>query len=167
MAGRHVVRTRSSRKSLWLEFKHIGATLASATSTLVFSLNATALALRPFTVVRSHFSFYITSDQTAATEIQALMWGAAVVSDQAVAAGVGSVPTPNMELGSSLWFAHKTMYNDAVSAVDLTVPGKYFELDSKAMRKVELGSDIVIVVENPLATGVVIQQAGRILIKTN
>ncbi len=168
MAGRHIVRRgKSIRKSAWIGFQHVGATLSSASSTLIFSLNAAALALRPFTIVRTHFSFFVNSDQAAANEQQAIFWGAAVVSDQAVSVGITAVPTPNTDLPSSLFFALKLMYANAVNLTDQTKAGAYFELDSKAMRKVDVGSDIIVVVENPLATGVVIQQAGRMLVKTN
>ena len=81
--------------------------------------------------------------------------------------GITAVPTPDTELASSLWFALKIMYADGVALTDVTTPGKYFELDSKAMRKVEIGQDMVIVVENPVNTGWVLNMAGRILVKTN
>jgi len=158
---------RSSRKSVWLQFQNANVTNAGSTSTIVFSLNAAALALRPFTVVRTHFAFYLKFDQAAANEVQKCFWGAAVVSDQAVAVGVTAVPTPDTELGSSLWFALKIMYADGVSLTDVATAGKYFELDSKAMRKVEVGQDIVIVEENPAAVGYVVTMGGRILVKTN
>ena len=91
----------------------------------------------------------------------------AVVSEEAVAVGVTAVPTPNDAMGSSLFFAQKLMYANAVSLTDQTVSGRYFELDSKAMRKVDIGSDIVVVLENPVTAGWTLQMAGKMLFKTN
>ncbi len=163
----HRVVTRSNRKSVWLQFAHVRTTNAGSSSTVAFSLNAAALALRPFTVVRSHFSFFLSSDQAAAEETQSCVWGAAVVSDQAVTVGITAVPLPNTDLGSSLWFAIKGMYSKASSLTDRATPGVAYSLDSKAMRKVDVGSDIVVVLQNPAAEGWEFSQVGRILVKTN
>ena len=60
-------------------------------------LNAAALALRPFTVVRTRANLIIRSDQQAASELFEVAYGETVVSEQASAAGVVSVPTPVTE----------------------------------------------------------------------
>jgi len=49
---------------------------------------------------------------------------------------------------------------------DRTIGGQYFSLDSKAMRKVDSGSDLAVTVESH-DNGLILQSAGRILIKTN
>ncbi len=167
--ARRIVTRGPRRKTLWLQFQHTSTTNAGAagTATIIYSLNAAALALWPFTIVRSHWAFYLSSDQAAAAESQSCLWGAAVVSDQAVAIGVTAVPTPNTDLGSSLWFAIKGMNANASNLTDVTNGGQYFELDSKAMRKVDTGQDIVIVEENPSTPGYVLKAVGRILVKTN
>ena len=167
MAIRHRTVRGPRRKTLWLQFQDQATTNTGNTSSIVFSLNAAALALRPFTIVRTHFSFYLKSDQAAANETQRAFWGCAVVNEQAVAVGITAVPTPDTELGSSLWFALKLMYADGVALTDVTTSGQPYSLDSKAMRKVETGQDVVVVVENPSNTGWVLNQAGRILVKTN
>ena len=167
MARRIVRAPVRKRKTLWLAFTQLATTLTGDNSALVSTLNAAALALRPFTVVRTHFAFYLLSDQAAAVETQACMFGTAVVSDQATDVGISAVPLPEQDIGSSLWFSHKIMWGNETSLTDRTVGGAYFDLDSKAMRKVEVGSDIAVVVENPLPTGLILQMAGRMLIKTN
>ena len=91
------------RLTSWFQFQPIRVT-GAAGGTIMFSLNAAALALRPFTIVRSRFEVGIISDQTAATEDQLGAIGMAVVSDQAVAVGVTAVPTPITDMGSDLWF---------------------------------------------------------------
>ena len=165
---RSFTQTRGAkRKSEWFQFQDVAVTNTGNSSTLVFSLNAAALAVRPFTVVRTHFAFYLESDQAAGHETQAASWGAVVVGDQAVLVGITALPLPDTDLGSSLWFAHKTMYADGVALTDVTTPGKYFEVDSKAMRKIEMGDDIVIVVENMMSSGWTMRMAGRMLVKTH
>ena len=52
----------SRRKTLWAQFQQFAVTNTGNASSIAFSLNAAALALRPFTVIRTHFSFFVTSD---------------------------------------------------------------------------------------------------------
>jgi len=143
--------------------------LAAATSVLFSSLNAAALALRPFTVVRVRGLLSIVSDQVAASESPFGAIGFAVVSDQAIAAGVGSVPTPTFENGSDLWFLHEyTATNQTFgSAIGFQEPAiQNVVLDSKAMRKVQEGQDIAIVLENGSALdGMLFLLQFRMLVK--
>ena len=92
------------RLTSWFQFVPTQVSLTAAGGTIIFSLNAAALALRPFTVVRTRFKYMVISDQAAAIEIQAGAIGMAVVSDQSVAVGVTAVPTPITDMGSDLWF---------------------------------------------------------------
>jgi len=165
---RVVTRGRSIRRlTTWLQFQVVQSTLATGASTLVFGLNAAAEALRPFTIVRSHFMFLLRSDQSAAVEHQVAAWGIAVVSDQASAIGVTAVPTPLTDLASPLWFLHQLVASDESEVVDKTRPQQVKYVDSKAMRKVEIGQDVVIVVENAALDGIIATVAGRMLIKNN
>jgi len=133
------------------------------------SLNPVELALRPFTVVRTRGVFSHASDQVAAVERQVTSLGMAVVSDQAVAIGVTAVPTPEADRESDLFFVYETLQSrfvfvtaagfDAQSMTSL-----YY--DSKAMRKVEDGQDIVVVLETAsISNGVDAVISGRMLIK--
>ena len=160
---------RSSRLTTWFQFSPVATTLATNSATaLVFSLNAAALALRPFTVVRTHWEIFLMSDQAASQEQQTVGVGIAVVSDQAVGVGVSAVPTPVLEAGSSMWFLHQYLYADESSLVDNPKPGARVSIDSKAMRKVEVGQDIVVVVEGGgIFGGMSVRQSGRMLIKNN
>ena len=103
--GAHAIAQR--RLTTWFQFSPAETTVASGASAIVFTLNAAALALRPFTVVRSHFLIWLLSDQAASQERQMAAMGIAVVSDQAVAVGATAVPTPITEAGSHLWFLHQ------------------------------------------------------------
>ncbi len=174
MADR-IVRSRSpsrfvkgaKRETQWLAIASTQVSMGAVGGQLLNSLNAAALALRPFTVVRVHLRVHLESDQIAATEFQAAAIGMAVVSDQASAIGVTAVPTPTTDSGSDLWLLHKFMTSSVmVGAADGNIVGLGFDIDSKAMRKVEDGSDLVLVTEfDAIGSGVTVTTLGRFLIK--
>ncbi len=124
-------------------------TVAAGTPVLLTSLNAAALALRPFTIVRTYVDLFFSSDQEAADEVQVGAYGQIVVSDQAQAAGVASVPTPITEMGSD-WFAYQLMTNQfrfGTAVGFQSQAGSHYAIDSKAMRKVVVGQDVISCVE--------------------
>jgi len=165
---RRMTHQRSTRKSLWLALQPAAVTLASGASNLVFSLNAAALDLRPFTIVRTRLELMVISDQAAAVEQQIGALGVAVVSDQAVGVGITAVPTPITDIGSSLWFAHALALGQASQTVDNSNPPTRISIDSKAMRKVEVGSDMIVTLElSAIGAGAQFFVGGRILVKTN
>ncbi len=129
-------------------------TLPLGSAVLVSSLSASALALRPFTVVRTRGVIFVSSDQSANTENQALNYGHIVVSDQARSAGIASVPTPVAEDNSD-WYVFETLMAAirVATAASVFSIGESRVIDSKAMRKVDVGQDIVSVVESN-ATGI-------------
>ena len=170
MARQHRPIVRSSKRlTLWLQFQPVSTTLStSATAAAIFSLNAVALALRPFTIVRTRFQLRLGTDQASSLETQACAVGLAVVSDEAVAVGVTAIPTPNTEAGSSLWFAHQYLYGEQSDKTGDIRRGTHAVMESKAMRKVATGQDIVVVAEGAgVGAGMIIVIGGRILIKTN
>jgi len=154
MAPRRFVNRKTRRETLWLGFATGTTTLAAAsTASLIGSLNASALALRPFTVVRVRGFWHVRSDQTSALEAWGCSIGYSVVTDQAIAIGVTAVPTPEADKGSSKFFVHESMYGvlGFITGVGTQEIGNSAKYDSKAMRKVELGSDIAITLEVPAA----------------
>ena len=156
------------RETVWLQFPRASTSLAaSATSALVYSLNAAALALEPFTIVRTRFQWLCVSDQSAATETFVGNFGLAVVSDQAVAIGVTAVPTPATDQGSDLWFLIEPWpgrFELIGTSINSNVTDR--PIESKAMRKVDIGQDIVGVVEAGIGgTGTSIVTVGRMLVK--
>ena len=169
MASRKFVRSGPKRLTSWFQFSPSSTALGVSTSAvLVSSLNAAALALRPFTIVRSHFVFQLDSDQAAAIEIQAISHGLAIVSDQASAVGITAIPTPTTEAASNLWFMHSYAFVDESNLTDRTRGVTRWSVDSKAMRKVEVGQDMVSVVEGGgIGFGMNILIAGRVLVKHN
>ena len=163
-------RTTVRRKSLWLFITTTNTSLSSANaSALIVSLNAAALALRPFTIVRTIGELLVVSDQLAAAETFRAAMGFAVVSDQASAIGVTAVPTPITDAGSDLWFTFAASWGRFffLSASAASVSQNAVPFDSRAMRKVEDGQDVVAVIENEFAAGTTVGMSARMLIKTN
>ncbi len=160
------------RETLWFTAAGFQQTLtAASTAALLGSLNAAALALRPFTVVRARGELLLRSDQNAATEQQSCGYGFAVVSDQASAIGVTAIPTPETDSGSDLWFVYQrclssVMFGDGTGFI--SPGGTPYTVDSKGMRKVEDGQDIVEVMETGVAgttSGLILSGHVRLLIK--
>ncbi len=144
------------RETLWIPAPAADTTLgAASTAAIIGSFSAAALALRPFTIVRTRGFLHIRSDQTAATENWGASYGLAVVSDQAVAIGVTAVPTPETDKGSDLWFVYESIYGQFTlgSQVAFTEVGYFKDFDSRAMRKVEDGQDLIIAIETPSISG--------------
>jgi len=159
----------TKRQTLWLFQDAANVTMTGAGGNLLTSLSAAALALRPFTVVRTLMTGHVTSDQAGAHEDQAGAWGAAIVSAQAVGIGVTAVPTPVTDQGSDLWFAYKYFAGAGDQSTGGGVSGFGFEIDSRAMRKVEDGQDLITVAEMDagVSQGIQLIISGRMLIKTH
>ncbi len=165
---RGAVAIRKSRETSWISVDPGETTLVSAGGTISASLNAAALALRPFTIVRTHLFVGLASDQTGSSERQGVGIGLAVVSDQAVLVGVSAVPTPITDNSSNLWFVHQMLWARESRVATIATPGQFVSVDSKAMRKVEIGQDIILVAElTTFSDGCVVTCGGRILIKNN
>ncbi len=161
------------RETSWLAIAEGRDTNAAANSaTLSASLNAAALAMRPFTITRTILRWSVRSDQTGALENFGGAIGMAVVSDQSVAIGVTAVPTPFTDLGSDLWFLHGILDGrfQFVSGVGIQAGTGSLEgavIDSRAQRKVNDDQDVILCTEEDslTAVGSVIYSAGRMLIK--
>ena len=170
MARRHAPVRNGAPKRLtsWFFLDASATTMTAVGGTIIVSLNAAALAVRPFTIVRTHIAWQLASDQAAAIETQVAALGGCVVSDQANAIGVTAVPTPITDLGSDLWFFHQMMYGDESQLTDRTRPAIRGFIDSKAMRKVNDSEDFLIIGETNagvIGGGVILNIAGCILIK--
>ncbi len=161
----------SGRKTFWFSGTEVRTTLASASSVAIqTSLNAGALALRPFTIVRTRGYIAVRSDQSAAAEDQNWGYGQIVVSDEAVGVGVSAVPTPDAQSGSS-WIVYERgagrfLFISGIGVDPRQMIDGTYRFDSKAMRKVEEGQDLISVVEaSALSDGFVITSFSRTLIK--
>ena len=157
------------RESMWLSIPVASDTITSG-SVLMSVLNAAALELRPFTVIRTHITLHVNSDQIAADELQICAFGLEVVSEAAAAAGVASIPTPFTELDSDFWFLHQIIMAEFTFASGVGFDadgGKTVTIDSKAMRKVNNDEQVAIVAQGDftVGSGFAVTMAGRMLIK--
>ncbi len=110
----------------------------------------------PITVIRTRGFFSVNTDQVAASEDQIGAFGIAVVNARARAAGVASIPGPFTDAIWDGWFVYQSFgqqFTFLTAAGFDPLSAVRYEIDSKAMRKVE-GSDedIVMVIENAHAT---------------
>jgi len=168
--GGSALRQGQRRKTLWIPQGWISNTIATDGVVLISILNAAALAFLPFTIVRVRGILLIASDQAGTSEFQALSYGHIVVSDEAAAAGIASVPTPESE-GSSDFH----VYEQAVARWQLNsavgfdgAVGMVKEFDSKAMRKVDIGEQIAAVAEvgaSGVSEGLELRSSFRTLVK--
>jgi len=156
------------RATLWLSGVETVQASSTTSSSILTSLNAGALALRPFTIIRTRGMMSITSDQGAATERYAVALGGIVVTDEAVAAGVASVPTPSSEDASD-WYFYERLANELQinSSIGFVGQGSRFkDFDSKAMRKVDIGQDAITVQQGTVNNvGVILLAYCRTLVK--
>ena len=157
------------RESLWLFVSPVRSILAAPnTAVIQNTLNATALGFRPFTVVRTRGYMRLATDAEGANEAYDASLGYAVVSDQATAVGATAVPTPETDRGSDLWFVYETIagIHELTSDIGKLVGGDGKDYDSRAMRKVEEGEDIVVVIEtSAISLGCTFYNSARMLIK--
>ncbi len=159
------------RETLWVGIVPTTTTLAAASAAALFTGFSTALLdLRPFTIIRTRGVMMVQSDQVGASESFGVVLAAAVVTDEALAAGIASVPTGDANRDSDAFFLFEEVIGrfNFISGTGTEQRGvnqsRYF--DSKAMRKIESGYDVAITVEaqSIVASGE-IRKAGRMLIK--
>ena len=156
------------RQMLWLADVWGATNLPAAGSKAIgFSLNAAGLALRPFTVVRSHVEIGFISDQQVATESQLSAYGHVVVTDEAAAIGVTAVPGPALQSASD-WHVYQALRGrfTFLTAAGVLLGGERYTIDSRSMRKVDLGETLISVLENSvISDGADIHDFSRVLIK--
>jgi len=127
-------------------------------SVLLTQLNAAALALLPFTVVRTRGVLFVRSDQLAASENWGIFYAEAVVSSEASGVGVSAVPQPESNPSSDMFFVYEGVLGSirvstAVGFGEGHAGGIERVIDSKAMRKVEPGQDLISIGESCSTSG--------------
>ncbi len=118
---------------------------------LTQSFDAAANGLTKPTIVRTRGTISI-APQSGSADLDIVgAWGAAIVSDQAFAAGQASIPGPFDEAGWDGWYAWGS-FSYQVEFFDSTgvqAPwDRMWEIDSKAMRKITDNETIVFMVES-------------------
>jgi len=127
--------------------------VAAATKVVLASLTPTVPGV---TVRRIRGFIHITSDQSGATEEQIGAVGVIKVTDNALAVGAGSIPGPITDEDDEGWM----LFEPFAQISDMTHQGTVargslpprLEVDSKAMRKVPDGYNLVVMIENAHAT---------------
>jgi len=162
----------SPRTKIWIGSGVGSTTQASAGSVLVSSLSAGALALRPFTILRTRVVIQYESDQTGASERAQGTYGKIVVTEAASAVGVTAIPNPSGIDGDpdSDWFVWQAMQNSFqfISGVGVhagNAVNREYVIDSKAMRKVGADDDIATVFDQQTSNGSILFTNGRMLIQ--
>ncbi len=168
MARASKVYYSTPRSNVWFGMGLAGTVIASS-ATLLLTLNAAALALRPFTVIRTRLAIMFGSDQLVANEGSNGVLSFQVVTEAAAAAGVASIPTPLTETNAD-FFVYKPvafdfLLNTAVGFNEHRGDAAYHTVDSKAMRKVGQNDDIAVVIQQRVATGAIVGIEGRMLVK--
>jgi len=107
-----------------------------------------------FVIERTRGLIHVASDQVTASEFQVGAYGHTIISEDAFAAGIGSIPSPVADTTND-WFVYQPLQNDRVviTANGANDPnGTMFEIDSKAKRIFQTGTRVALVVENIHAT---------------
>jgi len=169
MARRHGRFIRPpSRTKMWIGAGVASANVAASSAVLFGSLNAAALLLRPFTILRTHLQVMFTSDQQALGENPFGAFGIIVVSDSAVAAGVASVPTPISEPTADFFvyqgLQSQFIIGDATGFMEHIGDSVGYTIDSKAMRKVGHDDEVAMIFELRSAVGALVGVEGRMLV---
>jgi len=120
------------------------------------------------TVLRVRGRLLVYSDSATVVENQLGAFGMIVVTDVAFAAGLASVPGPATDAADDNWFVYVPFsqrgHDDIAGGDKGSAQG--YDYDSKAMRIVEEGSVIALVVENHHAAhGLIVHNSVRLLAK--
>ena len=138
-----------------------GATISSgvdiATGTATAGNAGIINILAPATISRIHGHIFFQLDTTAVDERVVICYGLIIVSENALGAGVASMPHPFTDAEVS-WIAHgfASVSSLAEAAVQPDALFTRVEVDSKAMRKVKPTEQLVLVVESVIS----VDQAG-------
>ena len=159
---------RTPGTKLWIGIDLSTTAVAAGASVLFGLFDAAALALRPFTILRTRAAFHAESDQLAASETPHGAMGMIVVSDQAAAAGVASIPAPlaNSDAPFFVWEPWIASVSLATAVGYSDPSGVNITIDSKAMRKVNNNEDMAVVVQNVADGGIGanVTMVGRMLV---
>jgi len=173
IAGRGVAFPRAARRATDWAIRLASTAEITIPASSKILLAATALGglseISPATLIRTRGIFSVASDQFTGTEIQSGSLGLALVSNAQGALGITALPSPETDALWDGWFWIQAFrqvmrFGSAIGFEgDWTHP---YEIDSKAMRKIEDDQVLVLVGENNHASnGLNVQFNTRHLIK--
>ena len=146
-------RGSAKRRTTWVGPADQGyIDVAAGAKVIIGTFDAVAQGLNKPTVVRTRGEVSITPAAGIITDIEIVgAYGLALVSDQAVAAGVASVPGPFADADWDGWFVWRSFHytqEAAGTVASLMLQSVQQEVDSKAMRIVSENETIVLVAES-------------------
>ncbi len=116
------------------------------------------------TVRRTRAQLWIKSDQAAVVEDQIGAFGMFIANDAAVTAGAASLLGPVTDASDDAWFVWQPVQQTTPFPPGASPLGFHYEIDSKAMRKLVQGQQIVMMYETGLSSlGTVIRLGFSIL----
>jgi len=146
-----VVSRAPKRKTIWVGTADQGeVAIGSGLSVVISSFDPSLLSILKATVVRVRGIFQMHPTIMTGTDlVYGGAYGLCIVSDEALAAGAGSIPRPFDDDDWAGWFVHGYYAGRLEDDVDgnIFAPPSTF-IDSKAMRKVGPGESIVWMVES-------------------
>ena len=151
--GRLAFKARGpKRKTTWAGFTQQGYVgVATTAKVLVASLDLAAFGLLAPTLVRSRGQVSLTGDATGTADSRVVgAFGMGIVSTDARAAGIASIPGPFSDSDWGGWavlrpFSFVWEFGSNVGFARASVE---IEVDSKAMRKIEANEELVFVAES-------------------
>ena len=153
----------SQRKTEWIGFADQGMLAVTGnTNQIVGNLPFTD----PATFVRARGLFSVGVQATSADKTILGAFGAAIVTDQAFAAGAASIPGPWTENDWGGWFVHQvfSLQFEFTTDIGWNIIQSTYVIDSKAMRKIGDGETLVLMVETS-AADCQVNPAVRFLVK--
>ncbi len=118
------------------------------------------------TILRTVGMISVGSGQQSATEDQIGAFGMMIVSDLAVAAGAASIPGPVTDNSDDAWFVWVPFAQRSTFDVSAGVTSVKYDFDSKAMRTVEEGFGLAVMVENAHAVHSLVFQMSMSLLSS-
>ena len=153
------------KTKIWIGAGVNETSVGASAKVLVSVLSAGQLALRPFTILRTHMLVSIHSDQSTAIEMFFGAYGEVIVTDTASGIGVTAVPDPSDVTGDAEadWYVWQALQNrfwvdiNGTDGLGVASPAsKQYVVDSKAMRKVGPSDDIAGVISNDSSVGIIL-----------
>ena len=127
----------------------VAATALTASGSALMGTGAQALEINTLVRTRGHALLYLTAATSTNDGFDGAI-GICVVRSEAFAAGITAVPTPITDVDRNIWLWHQFFSLHGASATIDDALGsttQRFEVDSKAMRKINVGDTITAVVE--------------------